>query len=78
MGVFEFGNYEKGTRAVAEELAVVTKFGSYTVVGGGDSAAAMKKFGMTRDVSFVSTGGGASLAFFEGSPMPGIEAISDR
>lgn len=78
MGVFEFSNYEAGTRAVAGELCAVTKFGAYTVVGGGDSAAAMKKFGMTRDVSFVSTGGGASLAFFEGSPMPGIEAISDK
>lgn len=78
MGVFEFGNFEAGTKAVAEKMAEVTKTGAYTVVGGGDSASAMKKFGLTESVSFVSTGGGASLAFFEGSPMPGIEAISDK
>lgn len=78
MGVFEFANYEKGTKAVAEELALVTKKGAYTVVGGGDSAAAMKKFDLADGVSFVSTGGGASLAFFEGSPLPGIESISNK
>lgn len=78
MGVFEFANYEKGTKAVAEELALVTKQGAYTVVGGGDSAAAIKKFDLSDGVSFVSTGGGASLAFFEGSSLPGIESISNK
>ncbi|OAL10716.1 phosphoglycerate kinase [Candidatus Mycoplasma haematobovis] len=78
MGVFEFDNYENGTKSVALKLAEITKKGAYTVIGGGDSAAAAEKFKLTQDMSFISTGGGASLAFFEGSKMPGIEAIPNK
>lgn len=73
MGVFEMQPFAAGTKAVAEELASITKHGAMTVVGGGDSAAAIAKFGFEKEVSHVSTGGGASLEFFEGKVLPGVE-----
>jgi phosphoglycerate kinase len=75
MGVFEMSSYEQGTRAVAQAVAKATKAGAFSLIGGGDSSAAVKKFGFTDDVSYVSTGGGALLEFFEGKELPGIAAI---
>jgi phosphoglycerate kinase len=73
MGVFEMAPFAGGTKAIAAQLAKVTKNGAITVIGGGDSAAAAAQFGFEKEVSHVSTGGGASLEFFEGKMLPGVE-----
>jgi phosphoglycerate kinase len=73
MGVFEMAPFAEGTKAIAAELARITRGGTTTVVGGGDSAAAIAQFGLEKEVSHVSTGGGASLEFFEGKTLPGVE-----
>ncbi len=75
MGVFEMSSFENGTKTVAEALAKATEKGAFTLIGGGDSAAAINKFGYENKVSYVSTGGGALLEYFEGKTLPGIAAI---
>lgn len=75
MGVFEMASFEKGTKAVAETVAKATEQGAFTLIGGGDSAAAVKKFGLEEQVSYVSTGGGALLEYLEGKTLPGIAAL---
>ncbi len=76
MGVFEFPNYAKGTIAIGESIAQATKAGAYSLVGGGDSVAAVKQFGLESKMSYISTGGGAMLESLEGKTLPGIEALS--
>jgi len=78
MGVFEMDNFADGTVAVAEALAEATKQGATTIIGGGDSASAIKKAGLEDQVSHVSTGGGASLMFLEGKDLPGVVALTDK
>lgn len=78
MGVFEMEPFAKGTMAIAEALADATQHGAYTVVGGGDSVAALAASGYTDAISHVSTGGGAMLQLLEGGPLPGVEALTDK
>jgi len=78
MGVFEIPDTAKGTLAVAQALAEATSHGAITVVGGGDSVAAIEKNGLENAVSHVSTGGGASLEFLEGKELPGVAYLSDK
>ncbi|WP_447409074.1 phosphoglycerate kinase [Weissella confusa] len=79
MGVFEMPNFAKGTLAIGEELVKVTKEnGATTIVGGGDSTAAVQQLGVADQLSHISTGGGASLEYLEGKTLPGIAAISEK
>ena len=75
MGVFEMTNFQKGTVEIAKAIAASTKDGAFSLVGGGDSVAAINKFNMADQVSYVSTGGGALLEYIEGKSLPGIKAI---
>lgn len=75
MGVFEMEKFSEGTRKVAEAVVAATKQGAFSLIGGGDSAAAVAKFGMSEEVSYVSTGGGALLEYFEGKVLPGVKAL---
>ncbi|RCK77722.1 MAG: Phosphoglycerate kinase [Ignavibacteriae bacterium] len=78
MGVFEMDNFATGTHEIAKSLVSATKNGATTIVGGGDSAAAIAKFGLDKSVSHVSTGGGASLEFLEGKVLPGVAALTNK
>ena len=78
VGVFEMPNFAKGTIAVAEAMVKATENGAVTIVGGGDSAAAVAQYGFSEKMSHVSTGGGASLEFIEGKLLPGVEVINDK
>ena len=77
MGVFEMEKFEQGTKAIAEAVVKATENGAFSLIGGGDSAAAVAKFNLTNDVSYVSTGGGALLEYMEGKELPGVKAINE-
>jgi phosphoglycerate kinase len=77
MGVFEFDQFAKGTEAIARTLAEITKTGATTIIGGGDSVAAVEKVGVADQMSHISTGGGASLELLEGKTLPGIAALDE-
>jgi len=78
VGVFEFNNFSDGTRAIALAIANATDKGTFSLIGGGDTVAAVNKFGLTDRMSYISTGGGALLEYIEGKKLPGIQAILDE
>ncbi len=77
MGVFEMSNFEHGTKAVAEAIVTATKKGAYTLIGGGDSVAAINKYNLGDQVSYISTGGGALLEYIESGSLPGVKAVEE-
>lgn len=77
MGVFEIPPFDQGTKGLVDSLAQITLDGTITVVGGGDSVAALEQFGKSDVVTYISTGGGACLELLEGKILPGVAAISD-
>jgi phosphoglycerate kinase len=77
MGVFEMSNFEAGTKAIADAVVAATANGAFSLVGGGDSVAAVNKYNIADKLSYVSTGGGAMLEFFEGKELPGIAAVRE-
>jgi phosphoglycerate kinase len=77
MGVFEMEKFQNGTKSIASSVAEATSRGAFSLVGGGDSVAAVNKFGLADKVSYVSTGGGAMLEFFEGKVLPGVQALEE-
>lgn len=77
VGVFEMANFAEGTKAIGKAIADSTKNGAFSLVGGGDSVAAAKQFGLTESMSYISTGGGAMLEMLEGKDLPGIVAIQE-
>ena len=78
MGVFEMPNFAIGTQSIAKALVSATEHGATTIIGGGDSASAIKQAGLSDQVSHVSTGGGASLEYLEGKELPGLSHLSDK
>ncbi|MBT3611511.1 MAG: phosphoglycerate kinase [Flavobacteriales bacterium] len=77
MGVFEMDNFSNGTKQIGEAICKATQNGAFSLVGGGDSVAAVKQFGFAEKVSYISTGGGAMLEYLEGKQLPGVTAIQD-
>ena len=77
MGVFEMSNFAAGTKAIAQALVTATNHGGFTLIGGGDSVAAINQLGLADQVSYVSTGGGALLEYMEGKVLPGVQAINE-
>lgn len=77
MGVFEMEKFQNGTKSIALAIAEATKLGAFSLIGGGDSVAAINKFNLVDEVSYVSTGGGALLEYFEGKELPGIAAVRE-
>ena len=75
VGVFEMTKFEKGTKAVAEAIVKATEKGAFSLIGGGDSVAAINKYHLGEKVSYISTGGGAMLEYLEGQVLPGVDAI---
>jgi phosphoglycerate kinase len=75
MGVFEMSSFEHGTKAVADAIVIATQKGAYSLIGGGDSVAAINKYNLAEKVSYVSTGGGALLEYIESGSLPGVDAI---
>ena len=75
MGVFEMSNFENGTKKIGEAICKSTVNGAFSLIGGGDSVAAIKKFNLEDRVSYISTGGGAMLEYLEGKELPGVRAI---
>ena len=78
MGVFEMPPFDHGTKAVAKAVAEATEDGARSVIGGGDSASAVKKLGLAKKVTHISTGGGASLEFLEGKKFKAIDILDDK
>merc|ERR1712137_839718 len=78
MGVFEFDKFATGTYAIADTLAELTGKGCITIIGGGDSVAAVEKAGLADKMSHISTGGGASLELLEGKVLPGVAALNEE
>ena len=77
LGVFEFPNFAQGTISIGESIGEATQSGAFSLVGGGDSVAAVKQFGLAPKMSYISTGGGAMLESLEGKTLPGIAALNE-